>query len=82
MLRSFFFLTQQEFGILSRYVVFVTDNGANVIAALKEYIRLSCAGQNANLALKDVFDRFPQDSPIMQLLAHAKTLVTHFKRRG
>ncbi|KAJ8272497.1 hypothetical protein GJAV_G00089830 [Gymnothorax javanicus] len=76
----------QEFGILSEDIVFVTDNGSNVVAAFKDYIQLSCAGRNINLVLKHVFDHLDQDnplhSPIIKLLAETKTLVTHFKRAG
>ncbi|KAK7918867.1 hypothetical protein WMY93_010151 [Mugilogobius chulae] len=76
----------QEFGIQSPNNVFVTDNGSNVVSAFKDYVRLSCAGHNINLALKYVFDNLeddnPRHSPVIKLLHESKTLVSHFKRAG
>ncbi|KAK7149372.1 hypothetical protein R3I94_008880 [Phoxinus phoxinus] len=76
----------QEFGILSNDTAFVTDNGSNVVAAFKDYVRLSCAGHNINLILKHVFDHLDEDnsvhSNIIKLFKDIKTLVTHFKRAG
>ncbi|MEQ2305613.1 hypothetical protein AMECASPLE_039579 [Ameca splendens] len=77
---------QQEFGILTKDTVFVTDNGSNVTAAFKDYVRISCAGHNINLILKHVFDHLDEDNPvhirIIKLFRDTKTLVTHFKRAG
>ncbi|RXN36597.1 trace amine-associated receptor 13c-like protein [Labeo rohita] len=77
---------RQEFGILSNDTAFVTDNGSNVVAAFKDYVRLSCAGHNINLILKHVFDQLDEDNPvhssIIKLFKDTKTLVTHFKRAG
>lgn len=82
----FFFNLTQEFGILSNNTAFVTDNGSNVVAAFKDYVRLSCAGHNINLILKHVFDHLDEDNPvhsnIIKLFKDTKTLVTHFKRAG
>uniref|UniRef100_A0A3B3BG73 BED-type domain-containing protein n=1 Tax=Oryzias melastigma TaxID=30732 RepID=A0A3B3BG73_ORYME len=76
----------QEFGALNNNNVFVTDNGSNVVAAFKDYVRLSCAGHNINLVLKHVFDHLNEDNPvhsrIIKLFKETKTLVTHFKRAG
>ncbi|KAL0965778.1 hypothetical protein UPYG_G00285610 [Umbra pygmaea] len=76
----------QEFGILSNDIAFVTDNGSNVVAAFKDYVRLSCAGHNINLILKHVFDHLDENNPvhsnIIKLFKDTKTLVTHFKRAG
>ncbi|KAJ8356841.1 hypothetical protein SKAU_G00196350 [Synaphobranchus kaupii] len=76
----------QEFGIQSKDNVFVTDNGSNVVAAFKDYRRLSCAGHNINLILKHVFDHLDEDNPmhsiIINLLKESKTLVTHLKKAG
>ncbi|CAG6016164.1 unnamed protein product [Menidia menidia] len=76
----------QEFGILSNDTAFVTDNGSNVVAAFKDYVRLSCAGHNINLILKYVFDHLDENNPvhsnIIKLFKDTKTLVTHFKRAG
>ncbi|CAM4706528.1 unnamed protein product [Leuciscus chuanchicus] len=76
----------QEFGILSKDVVVVTDNGSNVVTAFKDYTRLSCAGHNINLILKYTFDHLdvenPLHSPVINLFRDVKTLVTHFKRAG
>ncbi|KAJ8351984.1 hypothetical protein SKAU_G00234600 [Synaphobranchus kaupii] len=67
---------KQEFGITV----------SNVVAAFKDYRRLSCAGHNINLILKHVFDHLDEDNPmhsiIINLLKESKTLVTHFKRAG
>ncbi|CAM4695518.1 unnamed protein product [Leuciscus chuanchicus] len=75
-----------EFGILSKDVVVVTDNGSNVVAAFKDYTRLSCAGHTINLILKYTFDHLdvenPLHSPVINLFRDVKTLVTHFKRAG
>ena len=66
--------------------VFVTDNGSNVVAAFKDYVRLSCAGHNLNLVLKYVFDHLEEDNPlhsgVIKLLKDCKTLVSHFKKAG
>lgn len=71
---------------MNKDIVFVTDNGSNVVAAFKNYTRLSCAGHNINLILKHILDHLdeqnPQDSIIINLFRDAKTLVTHFKRTG
>ncbi len=71
---------------MSKDIVVVTDNGSNVVAAFKDYTRLSCAGHNINLILKYTFDHLdvenPQHSPVISLFQDAKTLVTHFKRAG
>ncbi|KAI2644598.1 Zinc finger protein 618 [Labeo rohita] len=76
----------QEFGILSKDIIVVTDNGSNVVAAFKDYTRLSCAGHNINLILKYTFDHLdvenPQHRPVIHLFRDVKTLVTHFKRAG
>lgn len=62
--------------------VFVTDNGSIVVAAFKDYVRLSCAGHNLNLVLKYVFDHLEEDnsthSRVTKLLKECKILVSHF----
>ncbi|KAM3865308.1 uncharacterized protein ACN63O_011008 [Diretmus argenteus] len=77
---------KEEFGIQSRDNVFVTDNGSNMVAAFKDYVRLSCAAHNINLVLKYVFDHLEEDNPthsrVITLLKESKTLVSHFKRAG
>ena len=64
----------------------MTDNGSNVVAAFKDYVRLSCAAHNINLVLKYVFDHLEEDNPthsrVITLLKESKTLVSHFKRAG
>lgn len=66
--------------------VFVTDNGSNVVAAFKDYVRLSCAGHNLNLVLKYVFDNLDEGNPahnsVIRLFKDCKTLVAHFKKAG
>ena len=64
----------------------MTDNGSNVVAAFKDYVRLSCAGHNINLVLKYVFDHLDETNElhisVINLMKESKTLVTHFKRAG
>ncbi|KAK5856934.1 hypothetical protein PBY51_010212 [Eleginops maclovinus] len=72
----------QEFGIQSISNVFVTDNGSNVVSAFRDYIRLSCAGHNLNLALKYTFDHLEADSLVTKLIKDCKVLVCHFKKAG
>lgn len=63
--------------------VFVQDNGSNVVAAFKDYVRLSCAGHNLNLVLKYVFDHLEEDNSMhSRVIKECKILVSHFKKAG
>ena len=69
-----------EFHILQKLnsSVFVTDNGANVVAAFKQYKRLSCACHNLNLVMEDVLKKKPI-SELKALIDSSKKLVKYFK---
>lgn len=58
---------------------FVTDNGA----ALKDDLRLSCAGlNNINLVIEFLFKNVDENGELQNLTRNCKSLVTYFKRSG
>lgn len=61
---------------------FVTDNGANIVAALKNEQRISCAGHNINLILEYLFKHLDENNEISILIQNCKSLVGYFKRSG
>jgi hypothetical protein len=73
-----------EFTIPTEKLVFVTDRGANVLAALKEYEHLSCCDHIMNTILSHVFDAHELDNipEIRCLLSASKELVRYFKKSG
>jgi len=73
-----------DFAIPAEKVVFVTDRGANVLAALKDYEHLSCCDHVINTILSHVFDpRELDDTPeLRSLLSASKELVRYFKKSG
>ncbi|KAK7890891.1 hypothetical protein WMY93_022854 [Mugilogobius chulae] len=78
--------TKEMVGVKSGAHIRITVEEILQEFAFKDYVRLSCAGHNINLALKYVFDNLeddnPRHSPVIKLLHESKTLVSHFKRAG
>ncbi len=80
----------QEFEASRPNNFYVTDNGANIKAALKDQIWLSCAGHNLNLAVSHALDtkrteELPltavrHNSAVTDLVLAAKEVVTKVKR--
>ncbi|KAH9378762.1 hypothetical protein HPB48_017574 [Haemaphysalis longicornis] len=71
-------------GILS-IVVFVTDQAANIINALRPYARLNCSAQVLNTILRNTFDEWylPRELPEhLEQLQKLKAIVTFFKQSG
>lgn len=70
----------QDFNTLETMdrAVFVTDNGANVVAAFKSFKRLSCACHNLNLVMDDVIEKNPL-AEVKALIDCCKSLVKYFK---
>jgi uncharacterized protein involved in tolerance to divalent cations len=71
-----------EFTIPPEKLVFVTDRGANVLAALKEYKHLSCCDHIINTILSHTFDARELDTnpEVRSLLSASKELVRYFKK--
>lgn len=75
-----------NFGFVTRSnVVFVTDRGSNIVAALRHDVRLNCAAHLVNNVLETMFKESTlQTSPPLlhvQLLLHScRDLVGYFKR--
>jgi len=69
-----------EFGIDVDKVVFVTDRGANVLAAMKDYKHISCSDHMINTVLTHLFEaKGLEDCPtIRSLLTASKELVRYF----
>ena len=64
--------------------MFVTDRGANVLTALKEYEHLSCCDHILNTILSHTFDARELDNipEVRCLLSASKELVRYFKKSG
>ena len=64
--------------------VFVTDRGANILAALKNYKHISCCDHMINTVLSHVFEAKGMDDlpRIRSLLTASKELVRYFKKSG
>lgn len=69
------FLTDQNF-------TFVTDNGTNLVAALRNFNRISCAGHNLNLVLEYFFKSLGEEHKYNKTIIMCKELVSYFKRTG
>ena len=87
-IRNLLFEKLAGFGIdtslLTDRVVFVTDRGANMVAALRGYTRLSCNAHILNVVLASAFaptvlEKTPE---LSELLTNSKKLVTYFKHSG
>ena len=70
-----------EFSIDSSKAVFVTDRGANVLAAMKDWKHVSCSDHMLKM-LTTLFDNLDECPRIKGLLAGAKELVRFFKKSG
>ena len=73
-----------EFNIPAEKLVFITDRGANVLAALKVYKHLSCCNHILNTILSHVFDSRELDNipEVRCLLSASKELVHYFRKSG
>ena len=71
-----------EFGVETSKAVFVTDRGANVLAAMKDRKHISCSDHMTNTALTHLFDSKNLDEcpRIKSLLTASKELVRFFKK--
>lgn len=87
-IRNLLFQKLCAFGIdtslLVGRVVFVTDRGANVVAALRGYTRLNCNAHILNVILSSAFapDVLAKTPELSELLTSAKKLVKYFKHSG
>lgn len=87
-IRSHLLQNLRVFGIdatdMGKKIVFVTDRGANMINALREYTRLNCTAHIPNVTLSSAFgSAIIEESPeIAPLLNDVKKLVTYFKHPG
>ena len=73
--------TLQSFGIdlPTTQLIFVTDNGSNLIAALDGEAHLRCACHCLNLTVQQSIESVPS---LKKTLEACSDLVTHFKRTG
>lgn len=76
----------RKFGIDEFYskLVYVTDRGANIVAALRAVTRLSCAAHILNTVLSTTFTKLSQEDvygeEVTTMIDSAKSLVTYFKQ--
>ncbi|KAH6942575.1 hypothetical protein HPB50_008067 [Hyalomma asiaticum] len=66
-------------------VVFVTDQGANIISALRPYARMNCCAHVLNTVLRNAFDDryLAQELPdLLEQLQKVKAVVTFLKQSG
>lgn len=87
-IRALLFQNLRVFGIdcslMGKKIVFVTDRGANMVAALRGFNRLNCSAHVLNAVLSHalspaVVDQVPE---VAQLLTDVKKLVSYFKHSG
>jgi len=71
-----------EFSVDPSKVVFVTDRGANVLAAMQDWKHISCSDHMLNTVLTTLFDNLDECPQIKALLAGSKELVRYFKKSG
>lgn len=83
-IKSFLNLSDTEFKMANdlQPFVFVTDNGANILKALKNYNRISCVAHNLNLIIEHWFKNLGDYQDILRLINYCKDLVVYFKRSG
>lgn len=74
----------REFGIDEKKIYFVTDRGANMLAALKNSNHISCCDHIINTILSHVFDAKNLDNipEVRAILTASKDLVRYFKKSG
>ncbi|KAH6934240.1 hypothetical protein HPB50_022121 [Hyalomma asiaticum] len=66
-------------------VVFVTDQGADIISALRPYARMNCCAHVLNTVLQNAFDDryLAQELPdLLEQLQKVKAVVTFLKQSG
>ena len=65
-------------------IVSVTDTGANVVAAFKNHVRMSCASHVLNTVLSNTFQETNMNGATAQLelIRTCKPLVQYFKHAG
>ena len=61
-------------------LVFVTDNGANLVKGLRNYTHLRCACHCLNLAIEYGLSNSSEE--LTSVIDSCKKLVAHFKRAG
>ena len=87
-IRNLLFKKLAAFGIdtslLVSRVVFVTDRGANIIAALRAYTRLNCNAHILNVILSSAFAPavLEKTPALSELITRSKKLVKYFKHSG
>ena len=71
-----------DFSVDPSKAVFVTDRGANVLAATKDWKHISCGDHMLNTVLTTLFDKLDECPRTRALLAGSKELVRYFKKSG
>jgi len=71
-----------DFSIDLSKVVFVTDRGANILAAMKDFKHISCSDHMLNTVLTILFDSLDGCPRIKALVTGSKELVRYFKKAG
>lgn len=71
----------ESFGIIiaTTQLVFVTDNGTNIVAALNGEAHIRCVCHCLNLTVQQAIENVPS---LKKTIDGASALVTHFKRVG
>lgn len=67
--------------LLPSNITFVTDNAANIKAAYKNDLRISCAGHNVNLLVTNGL-KLACAAPVCELINTSKSVVGYFKHSG
>lgn len=71
------------YGIDINNVIFVTDRGGEIIAALKDYAdRLNCAAHILKNIVDEMLNKIGDDNPVKALLENCRRLVAYTKRSG
>lgn len=83
-LKDFLKMSSTEFETWknSENFVFVTDNGSNLVNALKQFVRVSCAGHNLNLVIDNWVKSMEANDPVIKLINYCKDITMFFKRSG
>jgi len=71
-----------DFSVDLSKAVFVSDRGANVLAAMKDWKHIACSNHMLNTVLTTLFDHVDECPQIKALLAGSKELVRYFKKSG
>lgn len=70
---------------MTKHIVFVIDQGANIISALCSYKRINCSAHMLNTVLRHMFDEacLSEHQPNLQSpLQKVKAVVTFMKQSG